>query len=1063
MLYKQSTASSLTPELFASPGAEYRGAPFWAWNTKLEKEELERQIDIFKEMGIGGFHMHSRSGMATSYLSDDFMSLVTACCEKAKKENMLCWLYDEDRWPSGAAGGIITKDYRWRQRTLWIDAADPREKDAKILSDRDSFYAALDRGEKPHGYMICSFRVVLDEEGFLASYEKLPVGDSAADFHCFVRVAGDNPWYNNQAYLDTLNPAAVKKFIEITYDRYAEVVGHEFGKTVPAIFTDEPQFARRQFYKISTERGSVSFPWTDDFEETYTETYGESLLAHLPELVWELPDGKLSAARYRYADHLCERFTAAFGDQIGAWCEEHGIAFTGHMMEEPTLRSQSAAIGEAMRAYRGYQLPGIDLLCARMELTTAKQTQSAVHQYGREGMLSELYGVTGWDYDFRSHKEQGDWQAALGVTIRVHHLTWVSMNGEAKRDYPASIGYQSPWYKKYSAVEDHFARLNTALTRGKPSVRIGVIHPVESYWLHCGPSDKTTAVRDYLDNQFQTLTSSLLYGGLDFDFISESLLPAQCPTAGNPLKVGEMAYDVIVVPVMETMRRTTLERLKAFSAAGGQVIVLGTPPYMVDAIPSSDVLTAAGKWTQLDVDYNALVDALAPYRFVELLDLGTASRAGNFLHQIRDDGEGKWIFFCHGEPVENKPLYMPGLTNENIRIRLSGRWNVKEYDTLTGEIRTPAYKISGNYTVLENRFYAADSLLLYLTPYAGEDTAVAGDGYKRPVPSPAPDITAASSKKTGKVVKLPVKLADPVSYTLEEPNALLLDRAAYAFDGEEYGDEIDSLLIADIGRARFFREHQGQRSVQPWVPVPEEILNLPPHTVKRRFTITSEIAVSGAKLALEMPVETKITLNGAEIPADADGWYVDKCMKTVALPEIPAGKSVIEIEQPFTLRSCTEWCYLLGDFGVRLTGAHACIVKRAETLAFGDITTQTLPFYTGNVVYHCTLDEKEGGVERILRCARFGGALFSVTVDGGEEMLCPYPPYCVSLGKLSVGTHKIDIRLYGTRVNGFGAVHNCCPGYMYWGPNSWRTHGTPGWTDSYVLRPAGILDAGEVQ
>jgi len=1062
MLYKKKSEASLSRELFAAPTAEYRGAPFWAWNTRLTREELERQIDIFNEMGIGGFHMHSRSGMATPYLSDEFMGLVTACAEKAKKEKMLCWLYDEDRWPSGAAGGIVTKDYRWRQRNLMLETADPRAKDALILDSREAYFAALEKGEKPHGYMVCGYKVQLDAEGFLTSYERVSTGE-AADFHCFVRIAGDAAWYNNEAYLDTLNPAAVKKFIQVTYDRYHEVVGHEFGETIPAIFTDEPQFARRKFYKISTERGSMSFPWTDDFEETYAAAYGESLLACLPELVWELPEGRLSVARYRYADHLCERFTSAFVDQIGTWCEEHNIAFTGHMMEEPTLLSQSAAIGEAMRAYRSFQLPGIDLLCGRMEFTTAKQTQSAVHQYGREGMLSELYGVTGWDYDFRSHKEQGDWQAALGVTIRVHHLTWVSMNGEAKRDYPASIGYQSPWYKKYRAVEDHFARLNTALTRGKPSVRIGVIHPIESYWLHCGPSDKTAAARAYLDNQFQTLTNSLLYGGLDFDFISESLLPSQCAAGGYPLKVGEMAYDVIVVPVMETMRRSTLERLNAFTAAGGKVIVLGTPPYMVDAIPSSDVLQAAGKWTQLDVDYNALIEALAPYRFIDMLDLDSGSRAGTFIHQARDDGEGKWVFICHGAPVEKKPLYMPALTREKLRIRLSGRWNVQVYDTLTGEIRTPAHKIAGNATVLEEYFYAADSLLLRLTPYTGEDAAVAGDGYKRPMPAPAPDITAAHSKAVGNVVKMPVKLDDPVSYTLEEPNALVLDRCAYAFDGEEYADEIDSLLVSDIGRARYFRGHQGQRSVQPWVPVPEEIKALPPHSVKRRFTFTAEIPVTGARLALEMPDGAKITVNGTEIPAAADGWYVDKCIKTVALPVIPAGKNVIEIEQPFGLRSCTEWCYLLGDFGVRLTGRYASVVPRAGQLAFGDITAQTLPFYTGNIVYHCTVNVTDAEAENVLRCARFGGALFSVTVDGGEEIVCAYPPYCVSLGKLSAGEHKVDVRVYGTRRNGFGALHNCTPGYIYWGPNSWRTHGTPGWTDSYVLVPAGLLDAPEMQ
>ena len=94
MLYKKNSAPALTEELFQNPTAEFRGAPFWAWNTKLKDDVLLKQIEIFKEMGIGGFHMHVRSGMATEYLSEEFMRLIRLCDEKAKKENMLCWLYD---------------------------------------------------------------------------------------------------------------------------------------------------------------------------------------------------------------------------------------------------------------------------------------------------------------------------------------------------------------------------------------------------------------------------------------------------------------------------------------------------------------------------------------------------------------------------------------------------------------------------------------------------------------------------------------------------------------------------------------------------------------------------------------------------------------------------------------------------------------------------------------------------------------------------------------------------------------------------------------------------------
>ena len=179
----------------------------------------------------------------------------------------------------------------------------------------------------------------------------------------------------------------------------------------------------------------------------------------------------------------------AYCRQIGDWCRENGIALTGHVLGEEELRTQTQVLGEAMRCYRHFGIPGIDILCDRHEYTTAKQAQSIVHQMGAEAMLSELYGVTGWDCDFRTYKLQGDWQAALGVTVRVPHLFWMTMKGEAKRDYPASIGYQSPWYDQFSMIEDHFARLNTAMTRGVPAVRVAVVHPIESYWLHWGPSE----------------------------------------------------------------------------------------------------------------------------------------------------------------------------------------------------------------------------------------------------------------------------------------------------------------------------------------------------------------------------------------------------------------------------------------------------------------------------------------------------------------------------------------------------------------------------------------------
>ena len=110
MLYEKNKTDRLSAELFKDPTSEYQGTPFWSWNGEMEEAECVRQAHIFREMGFGGYHMHPRSGLSTPYLNDKFMSCVKACVEDAKASGMLAWLYDEDRYPSGFAGGAVTKD-----------------------------------------------------------------------------------------------------------------------------------------------------------------------------------------------------------------------------------------------------------------------------------------------------------------------------------------------------------------------------------------------------------------------------------------------------------------------------------------------------------------------------------------------------------------------------------------------------------------------------------------------------------------------------------------------------------------------------------------------------------------------------------------------------------------------------------------------------------------------------------------------------------------------------------------------------------------------------------------
>ncbi len=1008
MLYENNKKNKkLDFELFKNPTSEYRGAPFWAWNCDLDEKELLRQIDIFKEMGLGGFHMHVRPGMSTKYLSDDFMHLIRVCTDHAKKNNMLAWLYDEDRWPSGAAGGYVTKDPEFRQRFLVMCPEPYTPKTASTLLGR--------------------FDIVLDENQFLKSYKMLKDGEIAEGtcWVAYMETGVETPRFNNQTYIDMLNPRATQRFIEITHETYARVVGDEFGKTVPCIFTDEPQFAVKTALAYPDSKDRIEMPWTPDLEDTFKATYGYSLIENIPQLLWNLPDGKISQVRYHFHDHVAERFVTAFPDVCGKWCDEHGILFTGHMLFEQSLHHQTLTVGDCMRAYRSFSLPGIDMLFAGFEFTTAKQAQSAVHQYGRAGMMCEMYGVTGWDFDFRGHKLHGDWQAALGVTARVQHLSWVSMKGVSKRDYPASISYQSSWHKEYSYVEDHFARVNTALTRGKPIVKIGMIHPVESYWLHFGPIQQTSIERAKLNENFANVTEWLLRACLDFDYIDESLLPSLCKTAGAPLAVGEMNYDVILVPECETLRSSTLERLEAFKAAGGRLIFMGDAPKYENALVSERGKALYDESEQIAFSNGALLQALKNERTVEIRQYN-GELTSNLIYQLRQDNDGRWLFVAHCDEPYNKDV----TRSMGIYITVDGEYIPELWDTLSGAIRPISYRHENGKTIIKAAIYDYDSLLIHLG-----DCASAELTYGEPIAS------------------IPYgTLPYTVNFSLSEPNVLLLDVARYSLDNEELAEKEELLRLDTILRTKANLPLRKGAVAQPW-SVPKKPIN---HTVTLEFTINSEIDYANPVLALEDADVAEITFNGEKVKYQDLGFYTDIAIRKTALPPIKKGENTLTIKLPFGETTNIEYCYILGNFGVNVRGRLLTIVPLPEKIGFGDIVPQGLPFYGGVVSYHLPFECDKKCLAAI-SIPHYRAGVITVDVDGKRANTVAYSPYHVSLGELTAGNHTITVNAYISRFNCFGELHNADEKYyVKGGPLAWSTDGSS-WTYEYRFKPEGVL------
>ena len=277
MFYPENQKKRLDEKIFRNPPCEYRAAPFWAWNCDLNKDLLLREIDQMKRMGMGGFHMHVRTGMSTTYLSDGFMQLIRDCVDKAKEERMRAYLYDEDRWASGAAGGYVDQG-----------GALPR----KISALYDGFLRAGGGGipaSGPRSYprrtgkgrLLARYAVRLNDEGELAEYRLLKDGQQADA----AETARERPiWRSKRNRLgSTIRPMSTRwtkrpssAFVEITHERYKEVVGNEFGGAVQS-FPRTSEFSRKTTLGFAGEIAAVALPWTDDLADTFESAAHEEL------------------------------------------------------------------------------------------------------------------------------------------------------------------------------------------------------------------------------------------------------------------------------------------------------------------------------------------------------------------------------------------------------------------------------------------------------------------------------------------------------------------------------------------------------------------------------------------------------------------------------------------------------------------------------------------------------------------------------------------------------------------------------------------------------------------
>ncbi|MBQ4141972.1 MAG: hypothetical protein IJD43_00675 [Thermoguttaceae bacterium] len=109
---QDSTLEEMRAE-FSDPGVDHAPAPLWVWNDLLTEEQIRSTLRDLAGQGVLQAYVHPRPGLATPYLSDDWFRLWEAALDEARKLGMKIWIYDENSYPSGFAGGLVPE--RWPQ------------------------------------------------------------------------------------------------------------------------------------------------------------------------------------------------------------------------------------------------------------------------------------------------------------------------------------------------------------------------------------------------------------------------------------------------------------------------------------------------------------------------------------------------------------------------------------------------------------------------------------------------------------------------------------------------------------------------------------------------------------------------------------------------------------------------------------------------------------------------------------------------------------------------------------------------------------------------------------
>lgn len=992
---------------FMQPSKEYTTSPFFVWNYKITKKEIDHYMNEFKKQGSSQVFVHPRPGLITEYLSDEWFELFRYTVDKGKELGMNVWIYDENSYPSGFGGGHVPdrmpESYNQGQglrMTRFESLPDSAGKYYLCLKEEDGKYINITSA---------------------LGKEKGKTGKYLLFSKTFNR---KSDWYAGFSYVDLLYPGVTQKFIEVTMTGYEKCAGEEFGKTVPGTFTDEPQ--------IESPGG---IRWTPDLFDVFQSKWHYDLRTQLPSLFEKTGDWK--KVRHNYTQTLLQLFIDRWSKPWYLYCEEKGLKFTGHYWEHewPNMRPG----GDNMAMYAWHQLPAIDMLFNQFNdssskaqfgnIRSVKELASAANQTGRERKLSETYGGSGWEVTFTDLKRLGDWEYALGVNLMNQHLAHISIAGARKYDYPPEFTYHEPWWNDYKYINNHYARLSLALSSGIQKNDILIIEPTTSAWLYDSYAESDPRVNE-IGQAFQSFITKLEKEQVEYDLGSENIMKDRGSVNKGKMVIGQCAYSTVVIPpLMENIDLPTFNLLKRFVATGGKLIMFSNPA-LVDGNQNAELkdflLKNSGKIIQEQELNSEIINKYFTNNSLSFSDIPVKE----LYHHRRILSDGQILF----------------LANSGLKEKISGTFTVKgadaiEMNTLTGKINEYPCEQNDGVVKVSYDLPPAGSLLLF-------------------IPAEKKENIVRTEKPSGTETSIPLS---EVQVLKDSANVITLEFCDL-MAGNELTKDMNTYYAAD----KVFK-YYGFKNGNPWntsVQFRKNIVDRDTFGTNTGFTVTYHFNVKGTfdfssfRAVVERPALWSVKINGTDVKAETGKWWLDREFGVYAIGSlVKQGDNTLSLEvKPMKVNAEIEPVYITGDFTLRPSGKGWSLEKPIKLLTMGSWKEQGLPFYSWGVNYRSEFKAEKPEGKYYIRLNDWKGTIAEIKINGQPGTVIAFPPYQSDITDLvKTGNNTVEIKVIGSLKCLLGPhFNNPAPGLV--SPGHWRNvKAYPGGKD-YQLPDYGLMN-----